>query len=935
MEKALKEISPVPCRQKRLQILRNFLNEKIIKFPKFCDVRLIEGLEKIHTNSSRNFFSQREFSQLSRLLFFQFFLQKRADSHSDSHCDKLFFKLFLCNENLCLIAFFLSGEKEQAISKNLLVRTLQTLVPGSCDVSNSFWKWFHPDRQYLCFYIEMQKLRGSPFTTKEVLFLKSRFEESLRSQILTPSIFWPLNEEEIYKQLCILINELHSQSDLPQVTIQFRHQIENKLEFLVIIARPKNSSLIDQEMEKISPSATIFLHFSKKIESPFLIEAWCFSLFLHVHHFIENHTINLFRARTHVTQLLQKIIGNFRDYNGGMLEIQKDVFSDFSEDLVEKIPYFSQFAYKAFHALQPVEARFTIARDDFIQILQTISSLISQPKLEIYTSQDETILILKSQYQDRLQPLIKLAKQKKVTYSFFDYMSFWYICIYDKSKGTIQKFKSTANSIQKSTTLKLIFFEGIPPSFSPYLAGGDMRCLVLSKLLFEGLMRIDPAGFPKPAAAKEFTVSTDRRKYIFNLRSSNWSNGQPVTAFDYINGWKKILSRQWICNRPYLLFIIKNGKKFYQGSCGENEVGLKAIDSHILQIELEYADPHFLEKLAQPVFFPSYGSTQEPTVFNGPYIVMQNHKNQIELGVNPNFWDAHSLFFQSMNIRWNLPIDEVIEEFENRSVDWIGDPLTPLSTTHITNFQEKKLLKQKKALRFFLIYLNTNHPLINSRLIRKALSLSLNRTFICKNIFYQYDPLYQSVPLIDSSNINENLLQARELFQKALFDLKLAKMNIPKLILNCVKRPEHIELARYFQRTWKEAFDLDITINELEWNTFYSNLEKKQFHMAGCFMNAFSKDPSEFLQRFENRNGLFNFSDWEDDSYRSTVEDLSDITEPLKQTHIFKAAAILADETPYIPICTQNLLYVKNPKLKGELFDIGGCVDFRYAFLEK
>jgi len=921
--------------KKERVIVRNYLERVLKRFSTIFDARLLEGLKKINANCAEGFIEQRDSFHIKKILIFQFFIQKRIEQSIATSPSRIFSKFFFYKKQFCLIAGICFSETAQLIDKERLIKALQMLVPGSDEVPGSFWRWLHPELPYMCFYIEMHKLRGQDFSSRELLHLKLPFEERLALQVRTPSIFWPLNEEESYKQLRVLKNELQLPTDLPQVTIHFRQQTDQILEFLVNVARPNHLFPLEQKIGILPPSTSFFLHFSQKIVTPFPQETLCFSLFLTLQQFNEHQTINLLQARNRVVHYLQQMLGPFRDYNGGMLETQRGTFTSIFGALADKIAYFTQFADKAFHALQPVEARITLSLDDLTKILQAISNLICQTHTSSYISEEGTIWVFRSQQLSQLQFLAKQAKQKKLIYTQFVYEAFHYFCVFDKSQIHIEAFKKEAIQVQQGSVLKLVFFEGAPPSLSPSLSGGDMRCLVLSKLLFEGLMRIDAAKIPQPAAANRILISPCKKKYTLTLRHSYWSNGQLVTAFDFLNSWKKILNRQWTCNRPYLLFSIKNSKKCYYGLCTDDEVGIKALDSKTLHIELEYHDPYFLEKLAQPVFFPSFGNEQEPTVFNGPFLVHEHNQKKLDLEINPYFWDFQRVYFQSVNISWNLTAEEAASQFMKKEIDWLGDPFTPLSASMLKEIEKKGLLHQEPVSRFFLLYLNTQHPLLCSSLIRQALSLSLDRAFICKNIFPHYCPLYTPIPFIQEPLLKENSILAQEYFEQGLQNLNFSKKTLPEIVLHCVARPDHSMLARYVQKAWQKELGLRVQIKELPWNPFYSLLEKKHFQMAGCLVNAFSQDQGEFLQRFEDQDSLFNFSQWEDMRYKSFVQSIATAEGKEKERLVREAATVMAHNAPYIPICTQTLLYAKNPSLRGELFDIGGCVDFRFSFLEE
>ena len=161
------------------------------------------------------------------------------------------------------------------------------------------------------------------------------------------------------------------------------------------------------------------------------------------------------------------------------------------------------------------------------------------------------------------------------------------------------------------------------------------------------------------------------------------------------------------------------------------------------------------------------------------------------------------------------------------------------------------------------------------------MSLALNREYICKHIFPFSHPLGASIPYFPDSLLAENTENALVLFEKGLSALKLHKNSLPPLVLKCAQLSGHIECAHYLQSIWKDVLGLNVHIQELPWNVLRSQIEKKEFEVAGCFENTLSP-------------------------------------------------AFLTDQAPYIPICMHTLLYTKHPHLQGELFDTSGCLDFSF-----
>jgi len=916
------------------QQLQHYLEKVLERFPKSFDKRLIEGCDRLPAHCPKHFVAQRDFYHLSHLLIFQFLLQKRIEVDAENSLFKIQTKFFLRHSRLCLIACISFPEKEYILSKDILIKTLQLIAPGISEVEGSFWRWLHPELPYMCVYMELQRLRGKDFSTKEIRLLQPLFEERLPYFFPkdAPSFFWPFNEEEAFKQLHILQSELHSSEDLPQASIHFWRQTNNSLEFLINLARPSHPIPLEKKALACLPHFTNFcLHFIKKIEYPFAKETWCFSLFLPIQHFSENNTINLLHARDQIVHYMQLILGPFRDYNGGLFEVQKRTFADIAYTLATKIPHFALFADKFFHALQPVEARITLPLHNMERMLRAISALISRHESECFISEDEDILVFRTRYQHEIQLLTEQAKQHQLVYADFVHASLYYFCVRDKEN--IFKNKRVFE-LTKRKTLQLMFLEGQPPSLSPYLSGGDIRCCVISKLLFEGLTRLNAEGIPQLAGADKIHIADGGKRFIFHLRPFNWSNGQLVSAGDYLMGWRNVLKRHWVSNRPDLLFVIKNAKKLYNQLCLDQDLGIHALNASTLQVELEYPDSHFLEKVAQPLFFPSFGNVQEPMCFNGPYVLNRYNQKELELGINPLFWDAKNIHFQQIHIRWFPKIEDAYFYFEDKKIDWVGDPCGPLPKTVIKELEQKGILHKVPVRRHFFLYLNTQHSLLRSPLVRQALNLSLDRNYICTHIFPHCVPLYDPMRPQNHFSTHVDSVHIQNIFEDGLKSINATKNRLPALVLSYAQLPGHGELARYLQSIWGETFGLTVHLQAQPWNIQRSLLEKKDFQIAGCFTGSFDKDPLEVLQRFEEPNSITNFPNWSDANYQAEIAAIYRSKAEDKEQSTHKAASILACQVPFIPICMQSLLFAKNPKLNGEIIDASGCVDFRFSYME-
>lgn len=126
-----------------------------------------------------------------RIFVLQFLLQKKVELAIAAGQQRCFTKFFLNKPHLCMLALIPFSANEQVIDRECIVKMLQSAIPGVREIAGSFWRWLHYELPYMCFYIEIEKLRGAECSSHELHSLGTFFEEQLTAQVHAPSIFWP------------------------------------------------------------------------------------------------------------------------------------------------------------------------------------------------------------------------------------------------------------------------------------------------------------------------------------------------------------------------------------------------------------------------------------------------------------------------------------------------------------------------------------------------------------------------------------------------------------------------------------------------------------------------------------------------------------------------------------------------------------------------
>jgi oligopeptide transport system substrate-binding protein len=500
---------------------------------------------------------------------------------------------------------------------------------------------------------------------------------------------------------------------------------------------------------------------------------------------------------------------------------------------------------------------------------------------------------------------------------------------------------SCSQQEKKPAVLRINFQDGDLPSTHPHV-GIDYRIRSLQAALFEGLIRLDGEGKVQPAAAEEISISTCKTIYTFKLRPSTWSNGEKVTAYHFATAWKQAIAKNSFCRRPDLFYLIKNAEKVKKGECDPELVGIKALSEETLEVVLEHPAPYFLELISNPIFSPLFDGSEEPQVFNGPFIINEwKHDRLITLKKNPLYWDAKEVQLEGIDIFVITDPLTAVQLFEKNELDWIGSPFSCLPSEMIPSLEKKGELKRKDVARIYWLYCNTEIAPFNNSSIRKALSLAIDRQAIVEHVLLGQSaatsPLPNSLTLLCGTHqllqVNEEL--ARTLLAEGMKELGYTEENFPPITLAHSHIAGQRQLAEIIQSNWNKILGLDVHLSGSEWNLFFSDLSKGQYQVGGCIKSALFRDPIYHLELLQDKNHSYNLSRWEDTTYQDLLLKARTTTDLAERNRLLQEAElILVDQMPVIPIYSESYLYMMRPHVKGIVIHDLGHVDFKWGRLE-
>jgi len=256
--------------------------------------------------------------------------------------------------------------------------------------------------------------------------------------------------------------------------------------------------------------------------------------------------------------------------------------------------------------------------------------------------------------------------------------------------------------------------------------------------LWEPLIECDPeTGRPQPAAAESWSWSEDRQVLTLTLRADGrWSNGEPVTAHDFVRGWRRLLQQKM--DAASTLFPLKNAEAFHRGQITDPAlVGLAAVDDRTLRLTLAGVRSTLVAELADPLLAPLHASTPavlkdqayrrhpEKLISNGAFCLERAGPEGLRLRASPYYHGRSAVHLAGAEfIRAdNLSMAQLLVAAGR--VDMMsplrgGEPGEPPTDREVTEASEM-------ALMITTLDLNVTHGPLRDLRVRRALALALDR----------------------------------------------------------------------------------------------------------------------------------------------------------------------------------------------------------------
>lgn len=494
---------------------------------------------------------------------------------------------------------------------------------------------------------------------------------------------------------------------------------------------------------------------------------------------------------------------------------------------------------------------------------------------------------------------------------------------------------------------------GEPRDLDPHTITGSPEAKIVFSLM-EGLLAYHPTddSIPYPGVAERWEVSDDGTTWRFYLREAKWSNGDPLTAEDFVYSWRRILHPSLGNEYADWMYMIKGAEAYHKGEVSNlDEVAIVAESDRVLRVELVHPVANFLKMLLNHTFLPVHkptieahggpglrqsGWTQPETyVSNGAFVLKKWEPNSvIRIERNPHYWDAESVRMNA--IEW-YPIDDPNTElraFESGQLHVTTTVPVNQRNNYRKNFPDKIRFDAYAGVYFYR--LNTLRAPLDDVRVRKALSLAIDRELIIRNLLQGNERVATSYA---PGGIGGYDPPPREVYNPDKARALLAEAGYPEgngfpeveLLFNT--SDNHRKIAEAIQNMWRTELGVDISLTNQEWKVYLDTTKEMQYDIAraGWIGNLY---PYSFMRT------LLSYSPNNDTGFANTEYDAlleqSARTMDREKRHdlVRRAEEIMLAEEPVIPLYWYTNVYLINPRVKNWTAKLVDQRPMKFVYLE-
>jgi len=472
--------------------------------------------------------------------------------------------------------------------------------------------------------------------------------------------------------------------------------------------------------------------------------------------------------------------------------------------------------------------------------------------------------------------------------------------------------------------------------------------------LFEGLTNIDErTSVPVPGVAARWETSADGLTWTFHLRpEARWSNGDPLTAQDFVFGIHRALSPRLASEYAYVLYPLKNAEAFNAGRLTDfSQVGVRAVDAHTLEFRLARPAPYLAAAATLPAWFPVHRASieklgrfddrsvpwtrPETMVCNGPFRLEEwSPNNRVVVVRNRDYWDA-------AHVRLNRIVFYPIENANTQEAAFRAGQLhitsdVPLTKIAFYRREHPAELRIDPFLDTAFLRFNTRRAPFTDPRVRQALARAFDRAALCREVLLGgQQPAHGLTPpgtagYTARAEIPDDFAGARRLLAEAGYP---GGRGFPRVEIQFATLELNQRLLEAVQQMWRRELGIEVTLANKEQRVWLNDERQLNYDISYAHWIGDYVDPSTYLELFTSDGGN-NSTGWADPEYDRLVRAAAAELDPARRNELYQQAeALLLREAPIAPIYFGTRIYLCQPAVRNWYPALLGIHQYKNVYL--
>lgn len=478
----------------------------------------------------------------------------------------------------------------------------------------------------------------------------------------------------------------------------------------------------------------------------------------------------------------------------------------------------------------------------------------------------------------------------------------------------------------------------------------------------EGLYRLNSKGTPANALATSTKITNGGKTYTFNLRkNAKWSNGEPVTAKDFVYSWQRTLDPKTASQDAFYLYQVKNAEAVNQGKQPLSALGIKADGNYKLTVQLTKPVSYFKKLLAWPLFYPlnqkavdqygkKYGTSSATTAYNGPFRLTKwnGTGKSWTLAKNKTYWDKQAVHLTAINEQVTESTTTSYNLYNAKKTDE-----TLLSGQQIKNNRNNKDFVKRLPTGSQRLDLNQKKVAAFKNLnVRKALSLAIDRTQLVNDVLQDGSVASKGfVPAGMGNNpktgeafnqeayvkegVSYNLKQAKSLLAKGLKQTGDKQLNVT---LSVSDTDTSKQTAEFVQSSLEKLPNVKVTIKTVPYVQLITQQNNGNYELTLAGWQSVFADPINFLDVFES-DSSYNTTGWKSTQFDKLLDaaENQDGNKPATRwSKLVQAEKVLINDQGTIPLYQAAKSQLLRSNVKSIVYNGAGVpYDFKTTYIAK